>query len=166
MAAAFQSLFQLGLHAPDFLSLVKFFSLGLFFIGVVFSLVPFLLIVLFCLLPAPCCILVVEIAIANVFGLCYRFSEFCPWQDLAGLVFNFFCFFNDCISAEDDRAWAIGFLRHSRADGFVVIAGARARGFWLLSSANFWVDAVVSFVVGLAFLSARLWEGAWGHDLL
>ena len=166
MAAAFQSLLQLGLHAPNFLSLVKFFSLGLFFISVVFSLVPFLLIVLFCLLPAPCCILVIEIAIANIFGFCYGFSELCSWQYLAGLVFDFFCFFDDCVSAEDDGTWAIGFLRHSRADGFVVIAGARAWGFWLLSSSNFWVDAVVSFVEGLALVFSGLWEGAWGHDLL
>ena len=75
VACPFELLFQLCLHISDLLGIIKFFPIHLLVIGIVLLLVPLLLIGLLGLLPAPCCVLIIEVDIPDVSHLGEGFSE-------------------------------------------------------------------------------------------
>jgi hypothetical protein len=76
VTAGFQSLLQLRFQIPSFLSLIQLFALGLLLVGVIFSLVPLLLILLLSLFPAPSSILVVNVPVSDIAHFADWLAEF------------------------------------------------------------------------------------------
>ena len=162
MTCAFQLLLKLSFQISSFLSFVKLFTLGRFIIDIVFSLVPLFLIKLLSLLPSPRSILIIQIPISHVLALDSRFAEFSSGKDLAGLVFRFIWFSDDCVSTKDNGTRTVGPLRHCWMLWLGVITWARSRWLWFLPVAHFWLVFVIS-VVGGGLVLSRLRKGPWWH---
>lgn len=131
--------------------------------NIILPLIPLLLIRLFCLFPSPCSILIIQIAITNIFDLCNGLPKLCSWQYFAGLVLNFIWFFYDWVATEDNRTWTIGFLGHVWADRFITISRTWSRWLWFLPSPDLGVYTIVSVLPRLTLLTPCFGKGAWRH---
>ncbi len=121
------SLLELGLHIFCLWSLVKLLSLKFRIISSVLLFIPLLLILFFCLLPAPSCILVIQIAIFNIFYFKHGLFKLRPWQNLRWLIFRPFRLFKYGVSSKDNGARTVRFLWRMRVFWFAVITRAWSR---------------------------------------
>ena len=130
---------NLRLHVFCFLRLVNFLLLNIIIINSLFSVIPIIFVLFFCLFPSQSCILILKINIFHIFQLILRFSELRSWENFNWLFLNFLSLFYNCIASKDYRSWSIWFawfLRTMRMLGFAIISRSIS---WLITLPKLWV---------------------------
>ena len=130
---------NLRLQVFCFLRLVNFLLLNIIIINSLFSVIPIIFILFFCLFPSQSCILILKINIFHIFQLILRFSELRSWENFNWLFLNFLSLFYNCIASKDYRSWSIWFawfLRTMRMLGFAIISRSIS---WLITLPKLWV---------------------------
>lgn len=130
---------NLRLHVFCFLCLVNFLLLNIIIIDSLFSVIPIIFVLFFCLFPSQSCILILEIGIFHIFQLILRFSKLGPWENFNWLFLNFLSLSYNCVASKNYRPWSIWFawfLRTVRMLGFAIISRSIS---WLITLPKLWV---------------------------